>query len=201
VEGKITRKILIPFVILLTFTILSTSVSATVFYKVHLFGHAIGDCNVSVDVDSPNYPGEGRLHLNGLAIARHGIGCYEVFPELDPGVYIRMGVHIKVRWENKKLIANIWSSNESSGVLCGSWLKLYDLEFRGNYVEEGNLHFISGTAFLDFDMYHKRTGKVVFKIDSTLSRSIEVFWNGGNAATWVKYRIWPPPAPPVPPQP
>jgi len=97
VEGKITRKILIPFVILLTFTILSTSVSATVFYKVHLFGHAIGDCNVSVDVDSPNYPGEGRLHLNGLAIARHGIGCYEVFPELDPGVYIRMGVHIKVQ--------------------------------------------------------------------------------------------------------
>jgi len=202
-EVKIIRKVLIPLVMLLTFSMLSTSVSATEFYKVHLIGHAIGDCNVSGDVDGLNYPGEGRLHLEGFAIAVHGIGLYEVFPEFDPGVHIRMGIHMKVRWENKKLIANIRSSNKSSGVLSGWWLDIDDLQFRGHYIEDENLHFISGTAFLHFKKSHLgyTVGKVVLNIDSTPSMSIDVIWNGDNAGTWVRHRVWPPPAPPAPPQP
>lgn len=194
---KTTRKVLISLVILLTFTMLSTSVSALEYYKVHLFGHAMGDCNVSGDVDGENYPGEGRLHLEGFAIAIHGIGCYEVWPELLPNTYIRMRVQIKASWENKKLIANIRSSNRSSGLFSGGLLHSDDLQFRGHYMEGGNLQFISGTAFLHGSAF---TLKVVLNVDWTPSMSIEIFWNGSNAGTWIRHRVWPPPAPPAPPQ-
>jgi len=150
---KKLKKLLIPIVALLAFSMLSTSVSAPApeYYMARFYGLAKGPCWVHHGgVWPPEAVGEGSVHVRGSAIVA-GDADYYWANTTDPNTCIRnRRSRMEVSWNNKKLKVWMWPSHVVWGIFNDTldWFYLANMSFFGYHRGEAGLQFISGTAYV-----------------------------------------------------
>lgn len=146
------KKLLIPIVVLLAFSVLVTSVSAPVseYYMARFHGSASGICLVFEEEPGPDpiALGKGRFHIRGLALVREDADYYWA-NEADPNTRIwTRRVRMRVSWNNEKLMVHMWPSGAVWGMFYDeeNWFYIANMTFSGYYIEDSTLQHVSGSA-------------------------------------------------------
>lgn len=157
------KKLLIPIVTLLAFSMLITSVSAPVpeYYAARFHGHTNGVCRVFDEYPgegvTPTALGQGRIYIRGLAIVKEDTDYYLANITEDPNTRVwtrRTGM--KASWEGEKLMVHMWPSDTVWGMFNDTMdaFAVANLTFSGYHKDaSGFIQFARGTALIYFSEY------------------------------------------------
>lgn len=144
------KKVFIPIVALLAFSILVTSVSANLEqYAVRFYGSASGYCHVIIPFVG-GFSGRGRVHVRGLAIALHLPDADSIYESEE--MWTRR-TSMRVSWNSAKLMVYMWASGDTYGTFSGTSdeFYIYDLSFSGyRMADSAAPHYFRGLARVKF---------------------------------------------------